>query len=303
MFTIRHRREADEPVIDQRVAALLDAATAPAEPGPAPGEDEALAAFRTFRQTAQSSRSRTLSSTPLRTAAAAVLGTGVLLTGGVTAAQAGSLPAPAQDAAQAVLAKIGISVPGGDEHGEGHAGPRDGSAESPRKSGGPEAGAPAQESSDRNGHGADVSNLARTTDQTGAEKGKAVSELASSDSRSHGGTAKAPGQPPGSSSADKHAQVTTPNTGGATRPSQPGGSANADGSGPVMGRSHAPDTSPSRNGGGAAPKTHRDASAFGRDTAATASGGHSSAGSDNAAAHRPDSPPSSRPSNPPGNRP
>ena len=81
MFTIKPRRDASEPVPDERVTALLDAAAAPPEPGPAPGEAAAVAAFRAAHQTTPSRSTRAPSSAVRLRLAAAVLSTGVLLTG------------------------------------------------------------------------------------------------------------------------------------------------------------------------------------------------------------------------------
>ena len=89
----QYERAAQPPTPDERVADLLASAGAPAEYGTVAGESAALAAFRTANQTTSprpSRRSRMLSPlshlTPFRTAAAAALGTGVLVTGGVAAA-------------------------------------------------------------------------------------------------------------------------------------------------------------------------------------------------------------------------
>lgn len=281
MFTTRHRRDARQPLPDERVTALLEAASAPAEPGPASGESAALAAFRAAHQTTPSRRSRVFSSSPLRTAAAAVLGTGVLLSGGIAAAQAGSLPASAQSVAHEMLASLGVSVPGPSEHADGHAGERGASTDAPREGAadtrGPETPRPA-------GTGTEISELARSNDDKSVKHGEMVSDMASGgtsragaqgDGGQHGqagehGRAQAPGQPSGSVAADEHAPVTTPNTGDA-RP---------DGAG---------------TGGSAA----GDASASGRGTADSASAGRSTAGSDNAS---PPTPPDDPAGGSPDNR-
>lgn len=308
MFTIRRRRQAHEPVIDERVAALLDAAAAPADPGPVAGETEALAVFRDAHQTARSRRSPMLSPSRLRTAAAAVLGTGVLLTGGVAAAQVGSLPAPAQDTARAVLAKVGITVPGADEHAQGHADPRGASTDAPRGSGGgSEADAPAEKPSAHASHGVEVSKLARTTDSEGADKGAEISGVASAGNHADAhGRPEAPGQPAGSSAAERHAQVTTPNTGGSDHPARPaaGGSSAARGSSAAAGRTHPPVSTPNSGGTATADTASGGPAMHGTGMAKTSSDGRSAAGSGNASdnpstAHRP----AIAPANPKGDRP
>jgi hypothetical protein len=287
MFTIRHRREDRQPLPDERLAALLDAAAAPSEPGPAPGETEALAAFRAAHQTTRSGRSRMLSPTPLKTAAAAVLGTGVLLTGGVAAAQAGSLPGAAQSVAQTALATLGVSVPGPDEHSAGHADERGASTDAPRGSDAARtaAGAGEDDAAEPTGKGAEISELARTTDAEGVEKGATISDVASggaSQAGEHGqagqhGQAEAPGQPP-ASGAD-HAPITTPNTGGTDRPDPPaaGGSLAAG----DAGQDDAPATAPNSGGTGTADTASGGRAEAGTGTADTASGGRSAGGSDN----------------------
>jgi hypothetical protein len=163
------RREASDTAPDERVVLLLEAAAAPTEPGPLPGEAEALAAFRASQPTPR--RSPMLSSlTSVKTGIAAVLGTGVLLTGGVGMAAAGALPEGAQDTASAMLAKVGVTVPGAAEVAVADAGKGESTAD--------EASAD-REMPDASKKGQDVSDLARNTELEGADKGAAVSDLAS----------------------------------------------------------------------------------------------------------------------------
>ena len=68
---------------EEPVASLLRAAAAPSEPGPQPGEETALAAFRATRDT---TGRKPVRSTKMKTAFAAAVSAGVLLTGGVAAA-------------------------------------------------------------------------------------------------------------------------------------------------------------------------------------------------------------------------
>src|ERR671924_255601 len=100
---VNHDRDSgDGPEQHVRVAALLAAAAAPSEPGPLAGEVEALAAFRGSHPHPRRSSMRS-PRTRARIGLAVSLGTGLMLTGGVGAAMAGSLPGAAQDAAQEML--------------------------------------------------------------------------------------------------------------------------------------------------------------------------------------------------------
>jgi hypothetical protein len=197
--------------------------------------------------------------TPLRALAVTAASAGLLLTGGLAAANAGVLPDAAQDTAQEMLDKVGVQVPGVDEHAAGHAESRGRSADAPPAAGNTEVpGA---------NHGQMISDLARSTDLEGAEKGKAISAAARTNGQAgqHGpaqlpeqssdaGAAQAPTTAPtdadGAQSGD-HARVETPNSGGTTTADD----ASAD-------------------DGGAA-------SSDGTTTADGASGGRSAAGSDN----------------------
>ena len=172
---LNNRRELQADVLDEPVRSLLAAAAAPTEPGPLPGEAEALAAFRASQTTTRRSPVLTYL-TAFRTPIAAALGTGVLLTTGMGVAMAGSLPGAAQDTASELLGKVGVTVPGADEHSAGHADQR----------GGSEDAADEPTSSEKDGKGSDVSELATTTNKTGVEKGAEVSRLAS-DGKSQAG--------------------------------------------------------------------------------------------------------------------
>jgi hypothetical protein len=187
----------DDPAHHERVADLLRAAAAPAEPGTQPGEDAALAAFRaTAQEPGRTPMHSSRSSFKIALAAAAT--SGVLLTGGAAAAAAGNLPGPAQDAVSGVMAGLGVDVPGADEHAAGHVDPAtdesadpDATNEDANESTEPETDAqdeakPSQKPSPT--HGSEVSKLATTTTLTGRDKGAAISRLAS------GGKSKAGGQ-------------------------------------------------------------------------------------------------------------
>lgn len=187
--------------------------------------------------------------TPLKTAAAAAMGTGLLLTGGVAAAATGSLPGAAQDTARDMLAKVGVSVPGADEQAGGHTDQR-GTSDS--ASGG-QGGADHAQS----GKGAQISDLAKG-DATGVDKGALVSGTASDGHSQAGrhGSATAPDKP--AQGGGDNARVDTPNKGGTDRP----------------------DSTSSNESGGTT--TLPDAAHSGADTADGASGGQAKAGVKNA---------------------
>ena len=114
------------------------------------------------------------------------------LAASVGMASAGSLPGAAQDVASEMLAKVGITVPGANDSAGTHPDVRGNSTSVPS--------APADA-----GKGAEISELATTTDLTGVEKGAAISTAAS------GGKSQA-GQHGSASGA--RALVETPNSGG-----------------------------------------------------------------------------------------
>ena len=263
----RHARKDEEPVTDARLALVLDAAAAPAEPGPASGEQAALSAFRASSPRTDGWRSRMHAPTnSLRTLGVTAASAGLLLTGGFAAAAAGELPGAAQQTAHDMLATINVEVPGADEHSDGHADTR-GRSENAPAGGGADV---ADTGSEAARHGETISDLARSTELVGAAKGKAISEAARGngqagqhgpaegpEQRSAGGEdARAPaagtaGEGAGGQSGD-HARVETPNDGGT-------GTA---------------DDATTDDGGGAS--TH------GTGTAAEMSGGRSANGSGNA---------------------
>ena len=205
--------------------------------------------------------------TPLKALAVTAASAGLLLSGGFAAANAGMLPGAAQDAAQDVLDSINVQVPGANEHSAGHADTRGRSADAP--AGGEAASTDTVSEPVR--HGEMISDLARTTDLEGRDKGMAISEAASVKGQEHrhesapapeqsaagGGESQAPeagsaAEGTGGQSGD-HARVETPNDGGTSTADQ----ASAQDDGNV----------PSTNGTG---------------TAGEKSGGRSTAGSGNA---------------------
>jgi hypothetical protein len=176
MFT-QHTRQVTDTALDERVVSLLTAAAAPSEPGPLPGEAKALAAFRASRN-ATRRPSMLMSLMTVKTAAAAALSAGVLLTGSVGAAAAGALPAAAQDSASELLAKVGVSVPTAAEA----AGERADGREAPGGRGGEHT----KSDNTANDHGEQVSETARREYPSGRDRGAAVSDKAS-DGRSRAG--------------------------------------------------------------------------------------------------------------------
>jgi hypothetical protein len=164
-------------------------------------------------------------------------------------ASAGSLPGAAQDVASEMLAKVGITVPGANDSAGTHPDVRGSSTSVPS------ASADA-------GKGAEISELATTTDLAGVEKGAAISTAAS------GGKSQA-GQH-GSASATA-APVETPNSGGTGTADTASGGKSAAGTA----------TANAASGGKSAAGSGNASN--GQETADTASGGRSSTGQ----SHRP----------------
>lgn len=190
----QYRRPSTDHPLDERVAALLEAAAAPTEPGPQPGEDAALAAFRASPETTRRIPMRS-PLTPRRTAAAAALSVGLLVTGGFGAAAAGALPDAAQAKAQEWLAALEIDVPGPDEASAGHADER---GESDAVDGEDVAATSSE-------HGQAVAGFATSGELRGAE----LAEFASSKGQEaregageNGGAGQAPAERPGGSSVE-----------------------------------------------------------------------------------------------------
>jgi hypothetical protein len=249
-----YRRDAIDATPDQRLTSLLEAAAAPTEPGPLPGEVDALAAFRAS-QSATRRPSMISSLVTAKVTLAAAL-SGLVLTGGVgAAAAAGSLPGAAQDTASELLGKVGVTVPGANAHSAGHADQRGTSDEA--KADDAETTEPGSK-----GKGAAVSTMAKEPELEGAEKGAAVSDLAS-EGKSHAGAN-------GSKSGDK---------------AENGQAAKDEHAKPEGAGDKAPVERP--NGGGtgkaddATSKKADGASAAGTDKADESSEGHSAAGSEN----------------------
>jgi hypothetical protein len=131
---------------------------------------------------------------------------GTLVLGAGTAAAAGSLPSSAQDGLATAASHVGITLPAShDNHPTKDSHPGGAPETTTTPSAAPDATTPTSVAN----HGSDVSDVARTTDATGRDKGAAVSAVAKGDH----------GQPPdvGSNSGaapTTGAPVTTPNPGG-----------------------------------------------------------------------------------------
>lgn len=186
---------------EPRLVSLLEALTAPSGPDPLPGERQALTTYRAsvlaHRRPPHRNplrRPRMLVHTAASKLTAAAMAGGLVLTG-TAAVASGSLPSEAQQAVSDVFSRVGIEVPGPDEHAGSHP---EGRGDGERNAG---------------GKGSEVSDLATTTDETGRDKGAQISDLASdgqSQAGEHGGADT------GREAADEDAQATTPSAGGAT---------------------------------------------------------------------------------------
>jgi hypothetical protein len=160
----------DAPPGYGRVVRLLEAASAEASSEEVAREPEIVAAMRAalrspvHRNVASPRRSfmpfglsrPRLTAVVVAAAFAAIIGM----------ASAGSLPGAAQDVASEMLSKVGITVPGANDNAGTHSDERGNSTSVPI--------APTDA-----GKGAQISELATTTDLTGVEKGAAISTAAS----------------------------------------------------------------------------------------------------------------------------
>jgi hypothetical protein len=134
----------------------------------------------------------------------ALSGAALVATSGL--AYAGALPGAAQDTARGVLAGLGVTVPGPNQHAGTHPDTRGNSAAAPAHAATAGTGTDATgDTSSGKGKGAAISNLARTTTATGRDKGAIISTAAS------GGKSHA-GNPPGG--ANTHHSAGTSDQGG-----------------------------------------------------------------------------------------
>jgi len=238
-------------VLAGQVVHLFEAASAEASNEELAREAETVAAMaaalhpRISRNAASSRRAYMPVALSRPRLTAAFLAAAFATSGGM--AFAGSLPGAAQDVASEMLAKVGITVPGPNDAAGTHRDDRGNSVSVP--------GVPADA-----GKGAEISELATTTELTGVEKGAAISAAAS------GGKSRA-----GQHGSALGAAVETPNSGGTdTADTASGGHSST-------GTSTANTASGGNSGSGSG-----NASS-GQETANTASGGRSSEGQ----SHRP----------------
>jgi hypothetical protein len=167
-------------------AATVAAMVAVLEPAPAP-----------IRTLDHATRRRPMFPTFLHTKlAAAALAGGLALTGGAAAAATGALPDPVQDLVADAAAKAGLDLPAGDKASERAERVAEKAADRVEKAAEKAADRvekAAEKAADRvekaagdgaddggsPGRGPEISNLARTTDATGADKGAQISAVAS----------------------------------------------------------------------------------------------------------------------------
>jgi hypothetical protein len=252
----------DAPPGYGRVVRLLEAASSEASSEELAREPEAVAAMAAalrspvHRNVASSRRSFMPFALSRPRLTAAVVAAAFAASVGM--ASAGSLPGAAQDVASEMLAKVGITVPGANDSAGTHPDVRGNSTSVPNV---PIAPADA-------GKGAEISELATTTDLTGVEKGAAVSTAASGGKSQAGQHGSASGAGSASTTA---APVETPNSGGTGTADTASGGKSSTGTATANAASGGKSAAGSGNATG------------GQETADTASGGRSSTGQ----SHRP----------------
>jgi hypothetical protein len=182
------------------VASLL-AAARPNGPGSWPArEDAALESFVIAARTSSETTTRSPRRSSLHRLKLAATITTVALACTAGLAFAGSLPGAAQDVASTMLAKVGVTVPGPNEHAGTHPSTRGSSSQEATTT------ESTSETESTSGKGSEISQFAATTDLTGVEKGAAISTLASG----------------GESQAGQHGQATAGHGSGAEAPSSSG---------------------------------------------------------------------------------
>lgn len=262
------------------VVRLLDAASADAAGDQLEHEREGVAAFALAVRSSAAANSVSprrfnmpLALSRARLVAAALAAALVTTTG---LAAAGSLPGAAQDVASEMLAKLGVSVPGPNDHA--------GTNPDERGSSGTAPTAPSAE-----GKGNEISEIARTTEATGIEKGAVVSAAASegkSQAGQHGSAASNTNV--GGKGVETSERATTTEATGvekgsvvSTAASEGKSQAGQQGSGSGAGNGSAPATGSNGGGTGTANTASGGQSSAGTSTADAASDGKSSAGSAN----------------------
>jgi hypothetical protein len=193
----------------ESLASLMDALRVPGLDHELSDQAQSVAAFTAALGAADTvdrpRRGRPVTSRRSRFALSLALsGAALVATSGL--AYAGALPGAAQDTARGVLAGLGVTVPGPNQHAGTHPDTRGNSAAAPAHAATAGTGTDATgDTSSGKGKGAAISNLARTTTATGRDKGAIISTAAS------GGKSHA-GNPPGG--ANTHHSAGTSDQGG-----------------------------------------------------------------------------------------
>jgi hypothetical protein len=218
----------DAPHRFGEVAALLQAAALPtsgALDGEAVAVESVVDAIRSAPAAQPIPRRKTVL-TKAKIAAAGLAGA-LSLTSGLAAANA--LPGAAQSVASDALAKIGVSVPSPNDHAGNHPNVRGKSGDHHDSTADANSDNPNKPTDNK---GAEISNLARNTDATGADKGAVISNTAS-DGKSHAGEDH--GQPatagPPASTPAPTTTVPGPNNGANATADQHSGGASSAGAG------------------------------------------------------------------------
>jgi len=192
----------------ESLASLMDALRVPGVDHELSDQAQSVAAFRVALGAADTvdrpRRARVKSRRSRFALTLALSGAALVATSGL--AYAGALPGAAQDTANGVLADLGVTVPGPNQHAGTHPDTRGNSAAAPENAttAGTDTDATGDTSSGK-GKGATISTLTRTTTATGRDKGATISSAAS------GGKSHA-GNPPGKPSA--HQSTGTSDQGG-----------------------------------------------------------------------------------------
>jgi hypothetical protein len=173
----------------ESLASLMDALRVPGLDHELSDQAQSVAAFTTALDAADTvDRPRRAPVRSRRSRFALTLalsGAALVATSGL--AYAGALPGAAQDTAKGVLAGLGVTVPGPNQHAGTHPDTRGNSATAPEHAATGDTGAEATgDTSSGKGKGAAISTLARTTTATGRDKGAVISTAASG-GKSHAG--------------------------------------------------------------------------------------------------------------------
>lgn len=232
----------DAPPEYRGVAGVLSALGRPAAPA-SPLEESGAVASLAVHLAGEPAATPRRSIVSVRRRMAMLGSTGLIGVAGLTSglAAAGALPGAAQGVAADMLAKVGVTVPGPDEHSGGHPDVRGRSDEIADDDVAP-AGSGAEGSQ---GQGAEISELARTTSATGVDKGAAISDAAS-DGKSRAGeggpttSTTGPAAPTGGTGVADGASSGHSSTGTETADESSGGSSAEGGDNAEDGLAHRP---------------------------------------------------------------